>query len=158
VIKPPPAKVNRPLPLRLRLPVAALAAACLLPIVATAARADCKEDIEGLMKRRMGAVQALNALSKKNGGKLDPIAACPQLRGLATIEAEATAYFTKNGDWCNLPPDFSQKMSDAHAKTVTFAAKACQVAVQMKKMQQQQQAQQAQAAADALPKLPTGPL
>lgn len=158
MIKALPAFPDRHLPRRVRLPVLALAAACLVPILGTAARADCKADIEGIMKRRMNVVQALNALSKKNGGKMDPIAACPQLRGLAAIEAEATAYFAKNGDWCNLPPDFTQKMSDAHAKTVTFATKACQVAVQVKKMQQQQQAQQAQQAAEALPKLPTGPL
>ena len=143
---------------RLRLPLLAVAAACLLPVLGTAARADCKDDIEGIMKRRMGAVQGLNALSKKNGGKLDPIAACPQLRSLAAIEAEATAYFTKNGEWCNLPPDFTQKMSEAHAQHVTFAAKACQVAAQVKKMQQQQQTQAAQQAAEAMPKLPAGPL
>jgi hypothetical protein len=157
VIKASPAN-NSHQSLRLRLPLLVMAAACLLPVLGTAARADCKEDIEGIMKRRMGAVQALNALSKKNGNKLDPIAACPQLRALASIEAEATAYFTKNGEWCNLPPDFTQKMSDAHAKTVTFATKACQVAVQVKKMQQQQQTQQAQQAAEAIQKLPAGPL
>lgn len=129
-----------------------------LCLMASAAHADCQTDINGLMKRRMAAVAAVNATAKKNGGKLDPVAACPQLRSLAAIEAEASAYFTKNGEWCNLPPDFASKMSEAHAKSQTFAAKACSFAVKMKQMQKQQQAQQAQQAAEALPKLPTGPL
>jgi hypothetical protein len=135
----------------------ALTAALLIslaPGLATTARADCKEDIQKLMEKRQGAVAQVNGLAKKNGGKLDPIAACPRLRTLAAVEAEATAYFTKNQDWCNLPPDFVSKMNDAHAKTVSFAAKACAFAVKVKQMQQQQ-AQQQQ---EALPKLPSGPL
>ncbi len=131
---------------------AALAMAGLLQV--TAAHADCQSDINAIMKRRLNAVAAVNATAKKNGGKLDPIAACPQLRSLASIEAEASAYFAKNGEWCNLPPDFAGKMSEAHAKTVSFATKACAVAVKMKDMQKQQ----AQQAAEALPKLPSGPL
>jgi hypothetical protein len=154
VIKGAPAFSSRHTWSRLRRPLLAVAVLGLLPALGTAARADCKSDIEGIMKRRMGAVASLNALSKKNGGKLDPNAACPQLRSLASIEAEAASYFVKNGEWCNLPPDFAQKMTDAHAKTVSFATKACSVAAQMKKMQQQQ----AQQAAEALPKLPAGPL
>lgn len=126
-------------------------AAALLPM---AARADCQTDINGIMKKRLSAVAAVNATAKKNGGKLDPISACPQLRSLAAIEAEAGAYFAKNAEWCNLPPDFTQKMTEAHAKTQMFATKACAVAVKMKEMQKQQ----AQQAAEALPKLPTGPL
>ena len=122
--------------------------------VTSVAHADCQTDVNGLMKKRMSAVAAVNATAKKNGGKLDPIAACPQLRNLAAIEAEASAYFTKNGEWCNLPPDFAQKMSEARAKSQLFATKACQVAVKMKEMQKQQ----TQQAAEALPKLPTGPL
>jgi hypothetical protein len=136
-------------------PIGATLLAVAAFVVATSpAWADCQSDINGIMKRRMGAVAAVNATAKKNGGKLDPIAACPQLRNLAAIEAEASAYFTKNGEWCNLPPDFAQKMSEARAKSQLFAAKACQVAVKMKEMQKQQ----AQQAAEALPKLPTGPL
>lgn len=123
-------------------------------VMAPVAHADCQSDIGGIMKRRLAAVAAVNATAKKSGGKLDPIAACPQLRTLAAIESEAQAYFTKNADWCNLPPDFTQKMSEAHAKTQSFAVKACSFAVKMKEMQKQQ----AQQAAEALPKLPTGPL
>ncbi|MDX7952071.1 hypothetical protein P7D22_12900 [Lichenihabitans sp. Uapishka_5] len=122
--------------------------------VATMAHADCQVDVNAIMKRRMDAVAAINTTAKKNGGKLDPVAACPQLRTLASIEGEASAYFTKNGEWCNLPPDFAQKMSEAHAKTAGFATKACMVAVKMKQMKQQE----AQQAVEAAPKLPAGPL
>lgn len=141
-----------------RLAGAAMMVAATLAVGLSTARADCQTDINGIMKRRLAAVAVVNSTAKKNGGKLDPIAACPQLRNLAAIEAEASAYFTKNGEWCNLPPDFTAKMSEAHAKTQSFAVKACGFAVKMKQMQKQQQAQQAQQAAEALPKLPTGPL
>jgi hypothetical protein len=133
---------------------AAILAACILPVSFVAAKADCKEDIDKIMQRRMGEVALLNKISKANGGKLDPIAACPRLRSLAVVEAEATAYFTKNKDWCNLPPDFVDKMSAAHTKTVGFAAKACSFAVKIKQAQQQQAQQQQEMA----PKLPAGPL
>lgn len=152
------ASVKRGLGPASRIAGAAVVVTATLALGASAARADCQTDINGIMKRRLAAVAAVNSTAKKNGGKLDPILACPQLRTLASIEAEATAYFTKNGEWCNLPPDFTSKMSEAHAKTQTFATKACAFAVKVKEMQKQQQAQQAQQAAEALPKLPTGPL
>ncbi len=139
---------------RYRGPALAVLTAALLPLSFVAAHADCKEDIDKIMQRRMGEVALLNKISKANGGKLDPVAACPRLRSLAAVEAEATAYFSKNKDWCNLPPDFTDKMAAAHAKTVGFAEKACSFAVKMKQMQQQQAKQQQ----EALPTLPTGPL
>jgi hypothetical protein len=135
-------------------PIGAILLAAAAVVATSPSWADCQSDVNGLMKKRMSAVAAVNATAKKNGGKLDPVAACPQLRSLAAIEGEAQAYFTKNADWCNLPPDFSAKMSEAHAKTQSFATKACSFAVKMKEMQKQQ----AQQAAEALPKLPTGPL
>ena len=139
---------------RYRGSLVAASAAVVLAASFIPAHADCKEDVEKLMTRRMGEVAQLNKISKANGGKLDPAAACPRLRSLASVEAEATAYFTKNQDWCNLPPDFAGKMAAAHAKTVGFANKACSFAAKVKQMQQQQ-AQQQQ---DAAPKLPSGPL
>ena len=123
-------------------------------IVTSAAHADCQTDVNSIMTKRMSIIATINASAKKNGGKLDPVSACPQFKTLASVEGEASAYFAKNGEWCNLPPDYAQKMSQARAKTATMAARACQAVVMMKKMKEQQ----AQQAAEALPKLPTGPL
>ena len=136
--------------------IAAVAVSLSLASIATgSARADCQEDITKMMKRRLEAVAAVNNAGKAAGGKLDPIAACPRLKSLAAIEGEANAYMQKNKDWCNLPGEFVDKMSASYSKTSGFAAKACSIAVQVKKMQQQQQAQQQQ---EAAPKLPAGPL
>lgn len=136
-----------------RVGVAMLLAVGLSAIGSVAARADCQEDIGKLMQRRMAAVAVVNK-SKGPSGKLDPVAACPRLRTLAALESEATAYLVKNKDWCNLPSDFVDKMSESSKHTATFATQACGFAVKMKQMQQQQAQQQQEAA----PKLPSGPL
>ena len=136
---------------------AILGAAAVLLAGVGVARADCNTDFEGLMKRRMAEVGALNAISKANHGKLDPVAACPRLRSLAAAEGAVVSYMTKNKDWCNLPEDVVSRMSATQSKTQTFAAKACTLAVKMKQMQTQQQ-QQAQTQQQQAVKLPTGPL
>ena len=87
-------------------------------------------------------------------GKLDPLLACPRLRTLSAVENEAVAYFAKNASWCNLPPDFTEKMSTSAKRTSSFAGQACSIAVKVKQMQTQQAQQQQEAA----PKLPAGPL
>ena len=106
------------------------------------------------MKKRLDAIALVNKASKTTDNKLDPISACPKLKTLASAEGEANAYLQKNKDWCNIPPDFLEKMSASYSKSSSFAAKACALAVQVKKMQTQQAQQQQEAA----PKLPAGPL
>ena len=117
------------------------------------ARADCQTDIGNIMKRREAAVALVNK-SKAANGKLDPLLACPRLKTLQAVETEAVAYFTKNAEWCNLPPDFTDKMSTSAKRTTSFAGQACQIAAKVK----QAQTQQAQQQQDAAPKLPSGPL
>ena len=118
-----------------------------------AARADCQEDVGKLMQRRQTAVDGVNK-AKTAAGKLDPTLACPRLRVLAAIEGEANAYFTKNQDWCNLPPDLVEKISASAKRTAGVAVQACNFVVKMKEMQKQAQQQQQEMA----PKLPSGPL
>lgn len=137
---------------------AALVAFLGIGFAATSAFADCNSDFAGLMTKRMTEINALNKISKTNGGKLDPLAACPRLRNLAAAEGEVVGYMNKNKDWCNLPDDIVEKMSVTHAKTVSYAAKACGFAVKMKEMQAQQQKQAAQGQQEQAIKLPTGPL
>ena len=123
--------------------------------LAGTARADCNEDFGKLMTKRMAEVTALNKISKANGGKLDPVAACPRLKNLAAAEGEVVAYMTKNKDWCSLPDDLVTKMTESRGKTSSIAVKACNMAVMMKKQQQQQAQQTTQ---EQAVKLPTGPL
>ncbi len=129
------------------------AAAVALVIGSVAARADCQEDVAKIMQRREAAVAFVNK-AKANNGKLDPTLACPRLRSLSAIENEAVAYFSKNGAWCNLPPDLTEKMTASAKRTVVFAGQACTFAAKVKQMQTQQAQQQQEAA----PKLPSGPL
>lgn len=131
----------------------ALLAGLALAAGIAAARADCQEDVGKLMQKREAAVALVNK-SKGAGGKLDPVLACPRLKSLAVIEAEADAYFAKNKDWCNLPADLVEKMSTSAKRTSSFAGQACAFVVKLKQMQQQQAQQQQEQA----PKLPTGPL
>ena len=130
-------------------------------VVGTAglAQADCTSDFAALMSKRTVQIEVLNKNSKSHGGKLDPVAACPQLRNLAAAESQVVAYIEKNKDWCGLPEDLAEKMTATRAKTQSFAANACGVAVKMKQMQaaQQKQAQSQQQQEPAI-KLPTGPL
>lgn len=129
-----------------------------LGLAASSAFADCNSDFAGLMTKRMTDINALNRISKTNGGKLDPVAACPRLRSLAAAEGEVVSYMGKNKEWCNLPDDVIEKMTSTHAKTVDYAAKACSFASKMKEMQAQQQKQAAQGQQEQAVKLPTGPL
>lgn len=117
----------------------------------------CNEDLAAIGKKRNGEIEALNAITKSHGGKLDPIAACPHLRNMKSIEGQMIAYLVKNKDWCNIPDDFINNFKNNSARTGTMAAKACEMAVKMKKMQENG----GMAAGGQLappPKLPAGPL
>ncbi|WP_245504252.1 hypothetical protein [Lichenihabitans psoromatis] len=125
---------------------------------AGAAMADCNDDFAKLMSKRMSEIGALNKISKSNGGKLDPIAACPRLKSLSAAEGEVVNYMTKNKEWCGLPDDLIEKMTASRAKTASIAVKACSFAVKMKQAQQQQAQQAQQGQQEQAVKLPTGPL
>jgi hypothetical protein len=116
-----------------------------------AVAAECNQDIGVLMKKRQGIIDQLNKLAKASPkGQLDPVASCPKLRILATAEQELAAYLTKNKDWCMVPDSAVTNIQASSKHTKAIAAKACQVAEQIKKGQA--------ANAAAAPKLPTGPL
>lgn len=119
----------------------------------------CNEDLAGFGKQRNTQIEALNAISKAHGNKLDPVAACPHLRNMTSIETKMLAYLVKNKDWCNIPDDFLSNFKANMGKTSTMAGQACALAAKVKKMQ-------SEGAAGGLgggnlpppPKLPAGPL
>ena len=131
-----------------------VAAAGFLVASSCVALADCQEDLGKLMAKRTTAMEALNKMNSGGKKQLDPIAACPKLKGLTAIENEVVSYLEKNKEWCNVPENFLDQAKAGRAKTAAFATKACQVAAQVQKMKEQQ----AQGGGQFVQKLPTGPL
>jgi hypothetical protein len=119
------------------------------------AQQSCQEDFKKLSDKRMEQIAALNKLGKANKGKMDPIAACPLARRLASTEGEMFNYMEKNKDWCAIPAQMIESFKQARAKTAGFASQACAFAAKVKKMQSEQEASGGLGQAQ---KLPSGPL
>jgi hypothetical protein len=96
----------------------------------------CNEDLAAFGKQRNAEIEALNAISKAHGNKLDPVAACPHLRKMKDIEGKMSAYLTKNKDWCNIPDDFLSNFQSNTERTGKIAEQACALAAKAKQMQQ----------------------
>lgn len=104
----------------------------------------------------MKQIQALQAISKSHGGKLDPEAACPHLRAMKGIEAKMLAYLKANKDWCNIPDQFVASFTANTEKTKKMTAQACALAVKEKRIQES--GGMGFGKLPPPPKLPTGPL
>jgi hypothetical protein len=118
----------------------------------------CNEDLGAFGKKRNSEIEALNAISKSHGGKLDPIAACPHFRTMSSIEGQMLAYLVKNKEWCNIPDDFINGFKTNSGKTGTMAKQACDLAAKVKKMQGQGGGLAGGGNLPPPPKLPAGPL
>ncbi|WP_298428743.1 hypothetical protein [Rhodoblastus sp.] len=105
-----------------------------LPGVARAQ--SCNDDLAALGKSRNTEIEALNAISKAHGNKLDPVAACPHLRKMKEVETKMSEYLTKNKEWCNIPDDFYNNFKAAAERTGKIAEQACALAAKAKEMQQ----------------------
>jgi hypothetical protein len=138
----------------------ALGAAFLVLSVAGPARADCQEDIQGFMKRRDAIIAQLNVMSGGGGGKkkqLDPVAACPKFKSLATILGETVAYMEKNKDWCAIPDQLLEGAKGQRGQFQKTAGQACGIAAKIKEAQKQA-AQGGGMGGPMVQKLPSGPL
>ena len=135
---------------------AAAIAAVLLGAVAPAF-ADCGEDMQKLAAARNTEMVRVNNFAKAAKGKpLDPGAFCSISSGLLKAESNLIAYMEKNKDWCSFPDDAINGLKTSHDKNAGFNAKACSVAVKIKKMKEQA-AQGGGGGPQAQP-LPAGPL
>jgi len=126
-------------------------------VAAAPALADqsCGDDLQKLAQKREAALQSINALvAAAHGKQLDPAAFCARSAPLGPAETSMLAYMEKNKDWCQIPDAAIEQLKAAHAKSVAFAAKACNVAAQMKKMKEQA----AQGGGPQVQPLPAGPL
>ncbi|MGA2487659.1 MAG: hypothetical protein ABSF49_16970 [Roseiarcus sp.] len=98
----------------------------------------CSDDLQKLSQRRETEMATINTLIKAAKGKqLDPSVFCGKSGGLMTAENAMIAYMEKNKDWCGIPDDTLDSLKANHAKSATFAAKACKVAAEMKKAKEQ---------------------
>ena len=133
--------------------------------LATAAQAQtgasCQADFNKIMVKRQAEINTLNTMSKKLKGKLDPIAACPHLRSLASVESELVTYMTTNKNWCSISAEVIKNATDGRNKTAGVAQNACAVAAKIKKMQEQGAKTQQNGNAFNAPEqmhMPSGPL
>ncbi len=140
------------------LTVAGLAFGCSFALPALAQQS-CETDIGKFQDKRMSVMNDIGVLQKKGEGKLDPIAACPKLRALASVEKDMLTYMVKNQSWCNIPDEVLNNVKEGSGKTASVATQACNLAAQARKQQQQQAAGSgAPGFAPPSSKLPAGPL
>ena len=119
---------------------------------------DCVADVARLSKARDAQLESLNGIIKASKGhQVDPAVFCSKSTGVISAENALIAYMVKNKDWCLIPDDALKQRKASHAESVSFAARACTVAAQRKKMERQQ-AQGGGAGAPPQAQLPTGPL
>ena len=114
----------------------------------------CETEMMQFQTRRQAQIESLNKLVAAGKGKVDPVATCPKLRSLVSIEGEMRTWMLKQKSWCNIPDEVIENMKEGTGKTSQIAARACEAAAQMKR---QQQAPAGLGAPPAM-KLPTGPL
>src|SRR6476469_1648774 len=81
----------------------------------------CENDIGEFQKKRSAQMEGIAKLQKKGDGKLDPVAACPMLRSLASVEASMLAYMEKNQNWCNIPDQVLGNVKEGSGKTASIA-------------------------------------
>lgn len=135
---------------------------------AQAASASCQSDFSKIAAKRQVSIDQINKMTKRLGGKLDPIGACPLFRNLTATQGELVTYVTANKNWCNIPEDIVKNATDERSKFAGVAAKACGVAAQVAK-QRKLQSQQARSGGARNPngnafnapeklRLPAGPL
>eukprot|EP01037_Dinobryon_pediforme_P009588 gene9588-9665_t len=86
--------------------------------------ASCQADFNKIMTKRQAEINTLNAMSKKLKGKLDPIAACPHLRSLASVEGDMVNYMTSNKNWCSISEEVIKNATDGRNKTASVAKQA----------------------------------
>lgn len=145
---------STPRPARVLVRTAAATFALFAMSVVGAYAQSCNDDIGALQKKRSGHLEALNKITKANGGKLDPVAACPRLRTLASVEREMLGYMQKNQSWCSIPEEIIEQVKTGANRTSQIAGQACKIAAQARQMQNQP----GSGAGPATPALPRGPL
>jgi hypothetical protein len=123
--------------------------------VAPAFAQSCGDEIQKLSQRREAEMATINGVIKAAKGKqLDPTVFCSKSGGLIAAENAMIAYMEKNKDWCGIPDEVVDNLKANHAKSTAFAAKACKVAGELKKMKEQQ----ADGGGPQAQPLPAGPL
>jgi len=135
---------------------------------AQAASSSCQADFAKIAAKRQVSIDQINKMTKRLGGKLDPVGACPLFRNLTATQGQLVTYVNANKNWCNIPDEVVTNAAAERAKFAGVAAKACNVAAQVVR-QKKMQSQQAQGGGAQNPngnafnapeklRLPSGPL
>jgi hypothetical protein len=120
----------------------------------SAPASSCETDMIQFQDRRQVQIEALNKIVAAGKGKVDPVASCPRLRSLVSVEGEMRTWMIKQKSWCNIPDEVIENMKEGTGKTAQIAERACEAAAQVKR---QQQSPAGMGAPPAM-KLPSGPL
>lgn len=115
----------------------------------------CQKDVSNFQTKREKLMAGLENIARKNKGALDPVAACPLLREVVTLDKAYNAYLEKNKHWCGVPDEALEAVSESSKKNRELANQACQLADQVRRAKQNAIQQQGGAAP---PPLPRGPL
>ena len=132
-----------------------------LGFAAPAMAQNCENDMGVFQEKRNAQMEDIGKLQKKNEGKLDPVAACPMLRSLASLEKTMLVYMEKNQNWCNIPDQIISNVKEGSGKTAAVARQACNIALRIKRGQDQPAAGPRDGGPGfnvPAPKLPAGPL
>ncbi len=106
---------------------------------------ECQAGI-GLFKARIGWIQKIQALPKKNA---DPVVACTLFTRLGAANATVLKWAKSNKDWCSIEDNQITGLENEAKQVGGIRANACKVAAQYSKMKAQAiQQQRAKASGD----------
>jgi predicted aspartyl protease len=101
------------------------------------ALANCDAEMRKLTQDRNVQLQIVKDFAKAAHGKpMDSTAFCVKSAGLIRAESALIAYMEKNKDWCSFPDEAINQLKEHHARNADFNAKACSVALTLKKMRE----------------------
>jgi hypothetical protein len=122
--------------------LAAVSGGALTLATAPASAQVCQQGAN-LVKARQTIVQEINKAGGKDK-KLDPRVACAAFGKLVANGEESLKWLETNKDWCQVPDQVAENLTQEHTKVKEIRTQACQVAAKVEKMQKQAKQQQQQ--------------
>jgi len=116
----------------------AILSLCMVPLVATAARAQLQAQppasqqmppcVQEFVRLREDAEKKGAAIKAANERKASPKEACQLFGALATAQSKMLKFANENGTWCGIPPQVAEQLKLAEAKVSEIRTKVCQAA------------------------------
>ncbi len=119
----------------------------------------CQKDFVPMMQKRQGYIEEINGFRKK---KPTAAKACNVFKSLADQNKKVTDWMTAQKDWCQVPDDMLNSVTEAQKQIEQARGNACgaaaKQAAQIRQMQRQQQQGGGRPAAGSGVRLPQGAL